>query len=84
MILACRFKISLKNKPLGCPFNFPRQLAIAREAYSPDPEELQYYRRLVRAFEEAVEKGLAAISFEGKLVDYAMYKKAQKVCELYE
>ena len=61
----------------------PKQLAIAREAYLPDAEELNYYRRLVGAFEEAVEKGLAAISFEGKLVDYAMYKKAQKVCELY-
>ena len=62
----------------------PGQLSIAREAYLPGPQELEYYRKLVGAFEEAEAKGLAAISFEGKLVDYAMYKKAKKVLELYQ
>ena len=56
---------------------YPRQLSIAREVYLPSPQELEYYRRLVQAFDEAIARGLAAISFEGKLVDYAMYKKAK-------
>jgi citrate lyase subunit beta/citryl-CoA lyase len=46
--------------------------------YLPSPEEVEYYKRLVTAFEEAESKGLAAISFEGKLVDYAMLRKARE------
>jgi citrate lyase subunit beta / citryl-CoA lyase len=56
----------------------PKQLSIAREVYLPTEQELQYYRRLVAAFEEAESKGLAAISFEDRLVDYAMYRKAKE------
>ncbi|MCJ7642809.1 MAG: CoA ester lyase [Desulfobacterales bacterium] len=56
----------------------PKQLSIAREAYLPTPQELEYYKRLVVAFKEAESKGLAAISFEGRLVDYAMYRKAKE------
>ncbi len=55
----------------------PKQLAIAREIYAPSSQELEYHARLIRAFEEAEAQGLAAITFEGKLVDYAMYKKAK-------
>ena len=55
----------------------PKHVAIAREAYEPDPDEIAYYTRLLEAFEDAEKQGLAAITFEGKLVDYAMYKKAK-------
>jgi len=55
----------------------PTHVAVAREAYEPNPDEVAYYTRLVAAFEEAEKQGLAAINFEGKLVDYAMYKKAK-------
>lgn len=61
----------------GRALTHPRHLAIAREVYSTTPGEIAYYRRLVAAFEEAEANGLAAISYEGKLVDYAMYKKAR-------
>ena len=56
----------------------PKQLSIAREAYLPTPQELEYYKRLIVAFKEAESKGLAAIFFEGRLVDYAMYRKAKE------
>lgn len=56
---------------------YPKHIAVAREAYEPDPEEIAYYTRLIDAFEGAEKKGLAAITFEGKLIDYAMYKKAK-------
>ena len=55
----------------------PKHIAIAREIYEPDPDEVAYYTRLLAAFEDAERQGLAAITFEGKLVDYAMYKKAR-------
>ena len=56
---------------------YPKHIPIAREAYEPNPDEIAYYTRLLEAFQDAEKKGLAAITFEGKLVDYAMYKKAK-------
>ena len=55
----------------------PSHVAIAREAYEPDAAQIDYYKRLIAAFDEAEKQGLAAITFENKLVDYAMYKKAK-------
>lgn len=55
----------------------PQQVPVARAAYAASAEELDYYRRLIAAFEAAEADGSAAISLDGKLVDYAMYKKAQ-------
>ncbi len=55
----------------------PSHVAIAREAYEPDAAQIDYYQRLIAAFDEAEKQGLAAITFENKLVDYAMYKKAK-------
>jgi len=55
----------------------PQQVPIARKAYLSNSEELEYYQRMVIAFEEAEAEGSAAISLDGKLVDYAMYKKAK-------
>jgi len=56
---------------------YPKHIGIAREVYEPDPDEIAYYTRMVAAFEKAEKDGLAAVSFEGKLLDYAMYKKAK-------
>ena len=55
----------------------PQQVAVIRETYAASAEELDYYRRLIASFEAAEADGSAAISLDGKLVDYAMYKKAQ-------
>ena len=55
----------------------PSHIKVAREAYEPDPKEIDLYTRMVAAFEDAEKKGQAAITFENKLVDYAMYKKAR-------
>jgi len=55
----------------------PSHVAVARKAYEPDPKLIGYYQRMIEAFEEAEKKGLAAITFENKLVDYAMYKKGK-------
>ena len=61
----------------------PKQIAPARQAYAVAAEDVEYYQRVVREF-EAVEKtgSAAAITVEGKLVDYAMYSRAKTVLEL--
>lgn len=55
----------------------PSHIKVARESYEPDPKEIDFYTRMVVAFEDAEKNGQAAITFENKLVDYAMYKKAK-------
>ena len=40
-------------------------------------KRIEYYTKMVEVFEEAEKNGLAAITFENKMVDYAMYKKAK-------
>jgi len=57
----------------------PKHIQIAREIYSPDPQEVEYLKRMVKAFKEAEAQGLAAISFEGKLIDYASIRKAEDI-----
>jgi citrate lyase subunit beta/citryl-CoA lyase len=61
----------------------PKQIAPAREAYAVPKEDVEYYTRVVKEF-EAVEKTgtAAAITVDGKLVDYAMYSRAKTVLEL--
>jgi len=60
----------------------PKQIAPARQAYSVSEADAAYYRRVVSEF-EAVEKtgAAAAITVDGKLVDYAMYQRAKRVLE---
>lgn len=60
----------------------PKQIAPARRAYSVSDSDAAYYRRVVSEF-EAVEKtgATAAITVDGKLVDYAMYQRAKRVLE---
>ena len=61
----------------------PKQIAPARAAYAVPKAEVEYYERVVKEF-EAVEKtgAAAAITVDGKLVDYAMYGRAKAVLEL--
>jgi citrate lyase subunit beta/citryl-CoA lyase len=58
---------------------YPKHIAIARQVYSPSPEELAYYRRMLEAFAKAEAQGLAAVSFEGQMIDYANIKKAKAI-----
>jgi citrate lyase subunit beta/citryl-CoA lyase len=61
----------------------PKQIAPIRKAYAVPAADVAYYTRVVSEF-EAVEKAgtAAAITVDGKLVDYAMYQRAKRVLEL--
>lgn len=56
---------------------YPGHIGPARDVYMPGEQEIAYYTRLVAEFDRALQDGKAAINLEGKLVDYAMYKKAK-------
>lgn len=57
----------------------PGQLEVIHRCYAPTPEEERRARRLVEAFEGALEQRKAAIQIDGQLVDYAMYRAAKRV-----
>jgi len=57
----------------------PSQVAIANEVFSPDPERVEWARRLVAAMNEAVAQGRGAASLDGKMVDMAHFKVAQNI-----
>jgi len=63
----------------------PKQIAPVRRAYAVPEAEVAYYQRVVREF-DAVEKSgtAAAITVDGKLIDYAMYQRAKRVLALAE
>ncbi len=60
----------------------PKQIQPIRQAYAVPKEQVAYYQRVVEAFEAAEKQGVGAIQLEGKLVDYAMYARAQRVLAL--
>ena len=68
---------------LGRTVIHPKQIAPVRQAYAVPEADIIYYRQVVSEF-EAVEKtgAAAAITVNGKLVDYAMYQRAKRVLEL--
>ncbi len=70
---------------LGRTVIHPKQIAPVRQSYAVPEADIIYYRQVVSEF-EAVEKtgAAAAITVNGKLVDYAMYQRAKRVLELAE
>jgi citrate lyase subunit beta / citryl-CoA lyase len=60
----------------------PKQIAPVRRAYAVPATEVAYYDRVVREFEAVEKQGIAAITVDGRLVDYAMYQRAKRVLEL--
>ena len=57
----------------------PMQIEPVNNAFSPSPEEIEYARHVVSAFEEAKKRGLGAISFKGKMIDYMNYNQANEL-----
>jgi citrate lyase subunit beta/citryl-CoA lyase len=76
-------RVSARLGYVGRTVIHPKQIAPVRQAYAVPKAEVAYYTRVVQEF-EAVEKTgkSAAITVDGKLVDYAMYGRAKRVLEL--
>lgn len=55
----------------------PSQVAIANDAFSPSEQELDRARRLLAAYDQASARGVAAIDFEGQMVDEPLASQAR-------
>ena len=53
-----------------------------QDAYGVNARDVAYYKRVVKEFEEAEKLGIAAITIDSKLIDYAMYKQAKRILEI--
>lgn len=56
----------------------PGQVALANAGFRPSPEEVEHARRLLEAFEQASARGVAAIEFEGQMVDEPLAARARQ------
>jgi citrate lyase subunit beta/citryl-CoA lyase len=55
----------------------PSHIPVINEAFSPGPDDLARYARLIATVEEAQARGAGAITFEGEMVDEAMAARAR-------
>lgn len=60
----------------------PKQIDPVRRAYAVSDSDVAYYQKVVLEFEAVEKSGTAAITVDGKLVDYAMYQRAKRVLDL--
>ena len=57
----------------------PSQIEIINKVFTPSAQEIERARKILEAYEEAKRKGIGVISYEGKMVDEAIIKRARKI-----
>jgi citrate lyase subunit beta/citryl-CoA lyase len=57
----------------------PDQVPVANRAFSPEPEAVARARRVIAAFEQAEQQGLASIQLDGHFIDYPIVYAARRV-----
>ena len=57
----------------------PGQVALANAAFIPSADEVDRARRLLKVYENATSEGLAAIDFEGQMVDEPLAVQARRI-----
>jgi citrate lyase subunit beta/citryl-CoA lyase len=80
--LAADTRLSARLGYVGRTAIHPKQIAAIRAAYAVPEKDVAYYEKVVREFEAVEKAGIAAITVDGKLIDYAMFARAKRVLEL--
>jgi citrate lyase subunit beta / citryl-CoA lyase len=57
----------------------PSQIEPCNRLYAPSQKELDYYTRVLEAFDKALAAGSASTTVDGKMIDEAMAKAARRV-----
>lgn len=68
----------------GRPAIHPNQIEMANEIYTPTKAQVDYYTRVVEAYKEALTRGTASTTVDGKLVDVAMFNTARRLLDHME
>jgi citrate lyase subunit beta/citryl-CoA lyase len=80
--LAADSRLSARLGYTGRTVIHPKQLEAVRAAYAVSAADAEQCREVVARFEQAERAGIGAITVNGRLVDYAMYQRAQRVLAL--
>ncbi|RLB05916.1 MAG: CoA ester lyase [Deltaproteobacteria bacterium] len=63
----------------------PSQIEPSHRIYTPAPEDVEWAKGVVEMFEkEAIPKGLAAVAYQGKMVDTPVYENAKSILAVME
>ena len=57
----------------------PAQVAVINDVFTPSQDEVAAQRRILEAFDRALEEGSASISVDGRMVDYAVARVARSI-----
>ena len=60
----------------------PDQVAVVNEIFSPTADEVAHARRVVRAFEDGVGRGLGAVALDGEMLDAPIVQRARRVLKM--
>jgi citrate lyase subunit beta/citryl-CoA lyase len=60
----------------------PTHVPIVNRVFTPSQEEVAFYEGLIQAMDEARKRGVAAVTYQGDMVDEAMVKTAHDVLAL--
>ncbi|MBN2668300.1 MAG: citrate lyase acyl carrier protein [Bacteroidales bacterium] len=71
---------SLGFEGMGC--IHPRQIQVIMENFAPETVEIEKAQKIVRAFNEAKEKGLGVVSLGTKMIDAPVVKRAETTINL--
>jgi citrate lyase subunit beta/citryl-CoA lyase len=59
----------------------PAQIEPCNRLYRPSAAELDYYARVLEAFDQAVAQGSASTTVDGRMIDLAMANAARRVLD---
>lgn len=59
----------------------PSHVPVVNRIFTPSSDEIAFYQGLIDAMDEAVRKGIAAVTYKGDMVDEAMVKTAREMLE---
>jgi citrate lyase subunit beta/citryl-CoA lyase len=62
----------------------PSAVPILNEEYGVSPEAADQARRMIGAYDEAVARGIGAVTFEGKMIDVPVVERAKAMLALAE
>lgn len=60
----------------------PRQIDVINEIFSPQPDEIEYARKIAAGFREAEARGDASVAVGGQLVDKPIVLRALRILEI--
>ena len=60
----------------------PRQIEVINAVFSPQPEEIEYARKVAKGFREAEARGDASVAVGGQLVDRPIVLRALRILDI--